>query len=127
MMLSAPPTCLPKIKHVPAKCLPGTPFLHISRKFCSTDGPDCRLHRHSSWRKEPATSDQKGFIAKRWDLTMSQAMIGRNVEFQQRDKEFKTLTKGAAEVIILRLTHGTAVRFSWFDILKCLLCEINHA
>lgn len=108
------PNRTPKRKHVPVKCPLGTASRLSSMNCYSSDGPDCRLSRLATWRKKPATQNQKEFIAKRWGLRKPDAMIVRNAEFQLREEWVNALTKGAAGEIISRLKHGAAVRFSGF-------------
>jgi hypothetical protein len=62
-----------------------------------------RLFRTAKWRKMPASSNQKQFIAKRWGLAKTDMDAAS-------DPQFDRLTKGEAANIITRLKHGAQVR-----------------
>jgi ATP-dependent helicase IRC3 len=62
-----------------------------------------RLFRTAKWRKAPASSNQKEFIAKRWGLAKAEMDVDSHLKIDQ-------LTKGEAANIITRLKHGAQVR-----------------
>lgn len=65
-----------------------------------------RLLRSARWRREPASDNQKKFIATRW--SKAPKAFGSPDETSQ--ERVKNLSKGEAANIISRLKHGAMVR-----------------
>lgn len=69
-----------------------------------------RLFRTAKWRKAPASSNQREFIAKRWGLAKADMTLDTQAKVNQ-------LTKGEAANIITRLKHGAQVRITQYTFL----------
>lgn len=77
-----------------------------------------RLLHTANWRRIPATSSQKAFIAKRLKISPEDGELEQDVPLPEGDSRrrvnLKTLTKGQATDIIARLKHGGLVRRFFF-------------
>ncbi|KAI0032731.1 P-loop containing nucleoside triphosphate hydrolase protein [Vararia minispora EC-137] len=69
------------------------------------------LLRSAKWRRDPATSSQKAWVAKRWGMNFDKLENGKadDLTFPER---ITKLTKGEAANIITRIKHGAMVSAS---------------
>ncbi|KAF9650534.1 P-loop containing nucleoside triphosphate hydrolase protein [Thelephora ganbajun] len=70
------------------------------------------LMRRAKWRKQPATENQKTFVASRWNKAPKYAQ-GETTHDAAHSLRIQKLTKGEAANVITRIKHGAMSRYEY--------------